>query len=88
MAKLSSGKPGAEAALQALLDWMTRQGLEQLFTKTQLLITPGYDWKLTRALITNFHQPESTLLLLVAALVGSGMESISIVMRWIMNSGS
>lgn len=74
--KLSSGKPRAEVALQALLDWMTRQGLEQLFTKTQLLITPGYDWKLADALITNFHQPESTLLLLIAALVGPAWEDI------------
>lgn len=61
--------PDAGDALEALLNWMNRQGLEQLLTKTQLLITPGYDWRLTGALITNFHQPESTLLLLVAALV-------------------
>jgi S-adenosylmethionine:tRNA ribosyltransferase-isomerase len=80
---LGSGKddgsqplPSAGEALQALLDWMKRQGLEQLLTKTQLLITPGYNWKLTSALITNFHQPESTLLLLVAALVGSAWERI------------
>jgi S-adenosylmethionine:tRNA ribosyltransferase-isomerase len=69
-------RPGAGEALQALLDWMNRQGLEQLLTKTQLLITPGYDWKLTGALITNFHQPESTLLLLVAALVGDEWKRI------------
>ncbi len=74
--KPSSGKPSTETALQALLDWMSRQGLEQLFTKTQLLITPGYDWKLTDALITNFHQPESTLLLLIAALVGPAWKDI------------
>jgi S-adenosylmethionine:tRNA ribosyltransferase-isomerase len=41
-----------------------------------LLITPGYDWKLTGALVTNFHQPESTLLLLVAALVGEEWKRI------------
>ena len=60
----------AEVALTALLDWMDGQGLEQLITTTQLLITPGYRWKIARALITNFHQPESTLLLLVASLIG------------------
>ncbi len=69
-------RPDAGEALQALLDWMNRQGLEQLLTKTQLLILPGYDWKLTGALITNFHQPESTLLLLVAALVGEEWKRI------------
>jgi S-adenosylmethionine:tRNA ribosyltransferase-isomerase len=57
-------------ALQALLEWMERQGAGQLLTKTQLLITPGYEWKIASALITNFHQPQSTLLLLVAALIG------------------
>lgn len=57
-------------SLQSLLNWMEQQGLEQLMSKTQLLITPGYDWKIAGALVTNFHQPESTLLLLVAALIG------------------
>jgi S-adenosylmethionine:tRNA ribosyltransferase-isomerase len=59
-----------EAALTALLGWMDRQGLEQLITTTQLLITPGYHWRIAKGLITNFHQPESTLLLLVASLIG------------------
>jgi S-adenosylmethionine:tRNA ribosyltransferase-isomerase len=63
-------------ALLALLEWMERRGLTQLFTKTQLLITPGYDWKLTTALITNFHQPGSTLLLLVAALIGEDWKKV------------
>jgi S-adenosylmethionine:tRNA ribosyltransferase-isomerase len=70
------GNPSPGDALQALLNWMNRRGLEQLQTKTQLLITPGYDWKLTGALITNFHQPESTLLLLVAALAGEEWKRI------------
>ena len=63
-------------ALNALLDWMDRQGLEQLITTTQLLITPGYRWKIARALITNFHQPESTLLLLVASLIGEDWRKV------------
>jgi len=63
-------------ALQALLEWMERQGITQLITKTQLLITPGYDWKLVSALITNFHQPGSTLLLLVAALIGEDWKKV------------
>ena len=63
-------------ALNALLDWMDRQGLEQLITTTQLLITPGYRWRIARALITNFHQPESTLLLLVASLIGEDWRKV------------
>ena len=67
---------GPEAALTALLGWMDREGLEQLVTTTQLLITPGYRWKIARALITNFHQPESTLLLLVASLIGEDWRKV------------
>ena len=65
-----------EAALVALLDWLERQGLSQLLTRTQLLITPGYEWKIVRGLITNFHQPESTLLLLVASLIGKDWKKV------------
>ena len=66
----------AAAALAALVDWMERQGVSTLVTTTQLLITPGYQWKLAGGLITNFHQPESTLLLLVASLVGEDWRRI------------
>ncbi|HTI12909.1 MAG TPA: S-adenosylmethionine:tRNA ribosyltransferase-isomerase, partial [Puia sp.] len=65
-----------EKALSSLLDWLERQGLSQLLTRTQLLITPGYDWKIVRGLITNFHQPESTLLLLVASLIGKDWKKV------------
>ncbi|HWK02851.1 MAG TPA: S-adenosylmethionine:tRNA ribosyltransferase-isomerase [Puia sp.] len=65
-----------EKALTALLNWMEKQGLPQLLSKTQLLITPGYDWKIIRGLITNFHQPESTLLLLVASLIGKDWRKV------------
>jgi S-adenosylmethionine:tRNA ribosyltransferase-isomerase len=63
-------------ALNVLLSWMDRQGLDQLVTTTQLLITPGYRWKIAKALITNFHQPESTLLLLVASLIGEDWRKV------------
>lgn len=65
-----------EQALTALLEWLEKQGLPQLLTQTQLLITPGYDWKIARGLITNFHQPESTLLLLVASLIGKDWRKV------------
>jgi S-adenosylmethionine:tRNA ribosyltransferase-isomerase len=73
-------RPGArtspEQALQALLDWMEGQALDRLVTTTQLLIMPGYDWKIAGALITNFHQPGSTLLLLVASLIGKDWKRV------------
>lgn len=64
------------AALMSLMKWMDGQGDTQLVTTTQLLITPGYPWKLCRGMITNFHQPESTLLLLVASLIGEDWKQV------------
>ena len=66
----------AAEALKALLDWMERKDMTELTTTTQLLITPGYEWKIAKGLITNFHQPESTLLLLIASLVGEEWKRI------------
>ena len=63
-------------ALTALLNWMQRNKLSTLFTSTQLLIAPGYTFKIVHALVTNFHQPESTLLLLVAAAIGDSWETV------------
>lgn len=57
----------ATMALQALLQWMQAHKMPQLITKTQIIIAPGYSLKIASALITNFHQPQSTLLLLIAA---------------------
>jgi len=59
-----------EASLAALLKWMSKKNVNRIFTQTQLLITPGYTFKIAKGLITNFHQPQSTLLLLVAAAIG------------------
>ena len=58
-----------ERVLQALLDWMDRRQLTVLHSSTQIIIAPGYDYKIVRMLVTNFHQPQSTLLLLVSAFV-------------------
>ncbi len=58
-----------EVVLQALLDWMNRNGLSVLHSSTQIIIAPGYDYKIVKILVTNFHQPQSTLLLLVSAFV-------------------
>lgn len=62
--------PTALEALTQLGQWMDTEQLPQLEGQTQLLIAPGYTSQLIDAIITNFHQPRSTLLLLVAALIG------------------
>ncbi|CAN5851440.1 S-adenosylmethionine:tRNA ribosyltransferase-isomerase [soil metagenome] len=64
------------AAFEALLDFLDKKNLDHLHASTQLLIAPGYDFKVCQALITNFHQPQSTLLLLVAAFVGPDWRQI------------
>jgi S-adenosylmethionine:tRNA ribosyltransferase-isomerase len=57
-------------ALNALTNWMNKNSRKSIFTQTQLMIAPGYRFRMTDILITNFHQPQSTLLLLVAAAIG------------------
>ena len=65
--KANSQEP--KAVLQALLDWMIRHDLTVLHSSTQIIIAPGYEYHIVKMLITNFHQPQSTLLLLVSAFV-------------------
>jgi S-adenosylmethionine:tRNA ribosyltransferase-isomerase len=60
--------PSTALALAALCNWMEQNSLSRLITKTQIIIAPGYYFKIIDGLITNFHQPQSTLLLLVAAI--------------------
>lgn len=57
------------AALQHLLNWLDRHHLPSLHSSTQIIIAPGYEYKIVKMLVTNFHQPQSTLLLLVSAFV-------------------
>jgi len=63
-------------ALQALKDWMLQNHQEKIITRTQMIIAPGYDFKIVTGLVTNFHQPHSTLLLLVAAFTGQDWKKI------------
>jgi S-adenosylmethionine:tRNA ribosyltransferase-isomerase len=65
-----------QQALQALYDRMTVMGLEQCEATTGILIAPGYVFRICKGLITNFHQPQSTLLLLVAALIGDKWKEV------------
>jgi S-adenosylmethionine:tRNA ribosyltransferase-isomerase len=71
----SPGLTGEEA-LFYLLEWIGLQPEKKLVTKTQLFIVPGYHFKMVQGLITNFHQPYSTLLMLIAALVGPSWKSV------------
>jgi S-adenosylmethionine:tRNA ribosyltransferase-isomerase len=60
-----------KTALNNLLQYLHKRTLDRIITKTSLLIAPGYTFQIPHALVTNFHQPQSTLLLLVAAFVGA-----------------
>ena len=66
----------ASEALHALLRYLDRNNQDRLITKTSILIAPGYDFRVVRGLITNFHQPNSTLLLLVAAFIGEDWRKV------------
>ncbi len=59
----------AQKALENIIAWMNRHQLTTLHSSTQIIIVPGYEYKIVKMLITNFHQPQSTLLLLVSAFV-------------------
>ena len=63
-------------ALEFLVKWMKENNIKKLLTKTQIIIAPGYKLRIAEGLITNFHQPKSTLLLLVSAIVGEDWRKI------------
>jgi S-adenosylmethionine:tRNA ribosyltransferase-isomerase len=63
-------------ALENLIQSMTAKDLDNLIAKTQIIIAPGYEFKIVNSLITNFHQPQSTLLLLVAAFIGKNWKEV------------
>ncbi len=62
--------PSRKEVLKNLMQWMQNKNLENITGTTSLMIVPGYRYQITDILITNFHQPASTLLLLVAAFIG------------------
>jgi S-adenosylmethionine:tRNA ribosyltransferase-isomerase len=73
---MSEQNISAKDALQSLLNWMEKNKMERLVTKTSIIIAPGYKPRIAKALITNFHQPQSTLLLLIAALIGNDWKKV------------
>lgn len=66
----------AEESLEAILNFMTERNLSQIIGETEIFIFPGYQFQICKGIITNFHQPDSTLILLVAALVGENWRKI------------
>ena len=63
-------------AIQAIIDYLDRNGLEALHSSTQIIIAPGYQYKIVKMLVTNFHQPQSTLLLLVSAFLKGDWKTV------------
>ena len=66
----------AKDALKNLIKWLDEKGLDNLTAKTQIIIAPGYEFRIVKGLITNFHQPQSTLLLLVSAFIGENWREV------------
>ena len=69
-------KTPAVEALQAIVDFMSRRNLVRISGVTGIMIVPGYSFRICSAIITNFHQPQSTLLLLVSAFIGKSWEKV------------
>ena len=66
----------ANEALQNIMDYLEENGLDTLHAETQILIKPGFRFRVINGMITNFHQPKSTLLLLVSAFAGKDWKQI------------
>lgn len=65
-----------QEAMQFLKAWMIEKKLKTLIGTTQLMVKPGYQFKICKGLITNFHQPKSTLLLIIAAIAGDHWKTV------------
>ena len=66
----------AKDALRNIITYLDRNNNDRLVTSTQIMIAPGYQFKNVEGIVTNFHQPQSTLLLLVSAFVKGNWKSI------------
>lgn len=73
---LNNNRLTAERSLQNILDYLDKHHADTLVTATQIIIAPGYAFKIVKGIITNFHQPKSTLLLLISAFVKGNWKSI------------
>jgi S-adenosylmethionine:tRNA ribosyltransferase-isomerase len=69
-------KVNTSESMNAIKKWMQSNSLEKIFGTTTICITPGYQFRISKALITNFHQPQSTLLLLISAIMGDEWKKV------------
>lgn len=70
------GSISVEKSLTALIDWLEKNQQTELHCQTSLMIVPGYQFKIPEGIITNFHQPQSTLLVLVSAFIGEDWRKV------------
>lgn len=73
---LDAANTSLHEAMQFLKDWMIQKNLSAIIATTQLMVKPGYEFKVCKGLITNFHQPKSTLLLIIAAIAGDNWKTV------------
>lgn len=72
----NNNRLSAAESFQNILDYLDRHHADKLVTATQILIAPGYEFKVVRGIVTNFHQPKSTLILLISAFVKGNWQPI------------
>lgn len=73
---LGADAPGLEEALDAIIAYLDANGLQELTVGTRIIIVPGFRFRVVDAMVTNFHQPQSTLLLLISAFVDGDWHTI------------
>lgn len=66
----------SKESIKYIIDLLDQYQLKSLYAKTSIIIVPGYKFKIVNALVTNFHQPESTLILLIAAFIGENWRKV------------
>ena len=71
-----SSYPSRKEAMEKILTWMKMNGKQALFGSTEIFIFPGYQYRMIDGLITNFHQPGSTLVLLIATILGEDWKKV------------
>lgn len=72
----NEAKVSVKQSLQNIIDYLERRGYDELQFSTQIIIVPGYDFKIIKGMVTNFHQPQSTLLLLISAFLGDDWKKV------------
>ncbi len=72
----AESKVNLKESLSALLNWLDKKGEDKIAASTSMMIVPGFKFRVTESMITNFHQPRSTLILLIAAFIGEDWRNV------------